>query len=95
MVACYMDEHELDLALEPALDSIDRATLALHMSRMVRRRADRIEQARVACATYEEALKALSALSQEVQRTQAWQHWAEEARHCLMLARNDLRRLGV
>jgi hypothetical protein len=90
-----MDEPELDAALEPALDGIDRATLALHMSGMARRRVDRIEQARVACATYEEALKTLSALSQEVQRTQAWQHWTEEARHCLTLARNNLQRPGA
>lgn len=95
MEACYMDEHELDLALEPALDNIDRATLALHMSRMVRRHADRIEQARVACATYEEALRALKALPQEIQSTDAWRNWTEEAQHCLTLAGTDLRRLGA
>lgn len=90
-----MDERELDVVLESALDSIDRATLALHMSRMVRTRADRIEQARVACATYEEALRVLSTLSREVQRTEAWQHWVAEARHCLTLVQADLQRLGA
>lgn len=95
MEVCYMDENELDMALEPALDSIDRATLALHLSRMARARVDRVEHARVACATFDAAIQELCTLSQEIQRTDAWRHWAEEARHCRTLAREELQRLGA
>lgn len=89
-----MDEQELDMALEPALDSIDRATLALHLSRMLSLPMERIEQAQQACTTYKSALRQLHTLSPDVRATTAWQHWEEEARHGFDFARATLDQLG-
>lgn len=90
-----MDEKELDLALEPALDDIDRATMALHLSRMVAPPGDGIEQAQQAYAAFEAALLALFALPRVMQTTTAWQHWSEEARHGIAVASDYLQRLGA
>ncbi len=90
-----MDEQELDLALEPALDTIDRATMALHLSRMVESPGDSIEQAQQAYAAFETALRSLFALPRVIQTTNAWQHWSEEARHGVALASEYLQHLGA
>lgn len=89
-----MDEQELDMALEPALDNIDRATLALHLSRMLPVPQERIEQAQRACTTFETALRQLHALSPDVRATTAWQHWEEDAQHGFDFARVTLDQLG-
>ncbi len=90
-----MDEQELDLALEPALDNIDRATVALHLSLMVDSPGDGIEQAQQAYDAFETALLALVALPRVLQTTIAWQHWSEEARHGIAVASDYLPRLGA
>lgn len=90
-----MDEQDIDLVLEPALDSIDRATLALHLSRMACSHADRVDQARQAYATFEAALQTLLVLPRMIRRTTTWQHWVAEARHGRTLAGEDIDRLGA
>lgn len=90
-----MDEQELDLALEPALDIIDRATMALQLSRIVNSPVDSVEHARQAHVAFETALFALFALPRVIRTTTAWQHWIEESRHGIALASEYLKRHGA
>lgn len=76
------DETATDRALEPALDAIDRATLALHLSHNVAAAAERIERARQAHDSFKLALDELENLVADdatYRENEAWQIWRDEA----------------
>lgn len=76
------EESEIDQALEPALEALDRATLALNLSHHVAVSTERIERARQACDTFQSSLHELDELAAHdatYLQNEAWQEWRAEA----------------
>lgn len=74
------DEH-IKVALADALDTIDRATLALQLSYSAQVSAERLAQARAARDAYSDALAALDEQTTAIRASALWQVWHVEARH--------------
>ena len=85
----------IDLELEAALDIIDRATLALHLSYNVTLHTERIGRAQQALAIFEAALAELDELEGDVKATDAWHKWYDEAQKGLNATNKRLEELGA
>lgn len=68
-------------ALAPALDAIDRATLAIQLSYAASVSAERLAQARTARDAYSDALAELDEQTAAIRASDIWQAWHDEARH--------------
>ncbi len=68
----------IDLALETALDTIDRATIALHLSHNVSSARERLERAHQARDGFAVALVELNEANPAIKTTEAWREWYEE-----------------
>ncbi|HLJ80774.1 MAG TPA: hypothetical protein VKT52_04745 [Ktedonobacterales bacterium] len=92
----FMDDmDDPDAQLDVAVEYIDWATLALHLSRSVTAQEERIERAREASMGFEEALRALREQSLAVRQTTAWRDWYAEAERGLATAAADRDDLGA
>lgn len=89
------EETDTDVALAAALEAIDCATLALHLSRHVAAQRERIERARQAQEGFTVALAELAEAPDAVCGTAAWHAWRDEAQGGLAAARERLAELGV
>jgi hypothetical protein len=79
------DKPELDAPLERALTALDRATLALTLSRDVQDHWERTEHLRQAESGFERALAQLDGAAQVIKQTASWKLWHEEAYQSLMI----------
>src|SRR5436190_23094659 len=77
----------LDIALENALEIIDRAMLALHLSHNLGDDVERISSAGLALDGFRAALTALDEVEDEVRSTETWHVWHEEAQRGIAVAR--------
>lgn len=77
----------IDLALESALEMIDRATLALYLSRHTTTCAQRLKFAQQALDTFAASLVQLEQMKEEMRVTESWQVWYEEAQKGLVSAK--------
>jgi len=88
-------EEAITRALEPALDAIDRATLALTMSHQIAPHAERLERARAAERAFADALSELDEIEEPaIRSSEPWQVWQAEARRGLAEAQERLEDLG-
>jgi hypothetical protein len=87
------EETEIDLALEPALEAFDRATIALHMS-TVNAQTERIKYAREALAGFKMALAELDDVENIVGSTISYQTWRVDIENGLLTAEKRLEELG-
>jgi hypothetical protein len=87
-------EEALEAALGGALEAIDRATLALHLSAHVATPAERLAQVRRARDGFHEALAALARAELSVKAMPAWGAWQAEAAGGLTAAEARLRDLA-
>jgi hypothetical protein len=78
--AAMIDDTEtaIDLALETVLATIDRATIALHLSRNVSSARERLERANQARDGFAVALVELNEANAAIKSTEAWREWYEE-----------------
>lgn len=82
-------------ALEPALDAIDRATLALAMSHQHAPTSEQIERAQTAEHAFSEALSILDEIEEHAIRdSEPWRAWQAEAKRGLVEAQERLEDLG-
>ncbi|MEO7002274.1 MAG: hypothetical protein ABI068_10625 [Ktedonobacterales bacterium] len=82
-------------ALEPALDAIDRATLALTLSHQIVPHAERLERARAAAQAFTDALSELDEIEEHaIRSSEPWRIWQSEARRGLAEAQERLLDLG-
>ena len=88
-----MDD-ESDMVLESALEAIDSATAALHLSRNVASHSERIHNAQQARQYFEQALAELKEVDDDIQAMQAWQDWYNEAQKGLKTSNERLEELG-
>jgi hypothetical protein len=77
----------IDMALEQALDVMDRAILALHLSRNTSDGAERIRFAGQALNGFTAAQSTLDQAEDEVRATETWQVWYEEVRKGIVSSR--------
>jgi hypothetical protein len=76
------EDTETDLALELALEALDRATLALNLSHHVGASTERVERARQARDAFQSSLDELDELAEQdasYRQNEAWQEWRAEA----------------
>jgi hypothetical protein len=88
-------ESEIDRKLGSALTTIDRATLALHLSRNADSQAERVERAQQAREGFISALTQLEKAAANLKAGDAWHAWHDEAQNGLITAQNRLTSLGV
>jgi len=86
-------DEESDSPFGQALATIDRATLALHLSHNARSHQERLLRAREARDAFALALGELEASA--APRTEAWRLWHDEAQHGVDTASQRLRLLGA
>lgn len=89
------EDDELDMLLGAAMEAIDSANLALHLSRNVRSHKERIEKARQALTNFEEALADLEEVDEYIRALHPWQHWHSKAQQGLAIATVRLEDLGI
>jgi len=70
----------VDMALERVLDVIDRAILALHLSRNTSDGVERIRFAKQALDGFTAAQSSLDQVEDEVRASESWHVWHEEVR---------------
>lgn len=80
--------------LETAITYIDRATIALHMSRGVQSAMERSEQARLARSYFDDALQELADFPAAIRATEDWQMWQAEAQRGMTAATKILVDIG-
>ena len=88
-------ESEIDRKLGSALTTIDRATLALHLSRNADSQAERVERAQQAREGFISALTQLDNAAANLKAGDAWHAWHDEAQNGLVTAQHRLSSLGV
>jgi hypothetical protein len=71
---------DVDMALDTALDAIDRGIMALHLSRNVLSAMDRLEQMYRARDNFAVALAELEEADNAIQVTEVWRMWYNEAK---------------
>lgn len=89
-----VQESDVDLALELALETIDKATIDLQLSYHVKSHAERIGRVRQARDGFNVALAELEEADEDIQATEAWREWYDEARRGLSAAAERLEALG-
>jgi hypothetical protein len=85
---------ESDMALDSALETIDAAVAALHLSRNVASHTERIKRAREARNSFEEALADLNEVDDDIRAIAVWQYWYDEAQKGVAAANERLEELG-
>ncbi len=88
-------ESEIDRKLGSALTTIDRATLALHLSRNADSQAERVERAQQAREGFISALTQLDNAAANLKAGDAWHAWHDDAQNGLVTAQHRLSSLGV
>jgi hypothetical protein len=88
------EENEIDAVLEPALTAIDRATIALHLSRDVISSLERSQRAHQARQDFKTALIELAEIEEHIKATDAWYVWHDEAQKGLESANERIAELG-
>ena len=86
---------EIERELGGALDAIDRATLALHLSLNAEAHAERVERTRQARDSFESALLLLDTVDSAFKAHDAWHVWHNEAQQGLIAAKQRLTDLGA
>jgi hypothetical protein len=86
---------DLDTRFEKALDALDRATLALHLSRSSDRFQDQIDHARQAHDKFATALHLLETADARERDDDAWHVWHAEARQGREAAAQILAQFGI
>lgn len=89
-----LEDDELSIVLETALDAIDRGSNALSLSTSVNSYTEQVRQARQALDYYGEAMKGLQRASRAIRRLPGWQQWHDEAQKGFGAARGQLDKLG-
>ena len=84
------DDANIDITLEGALTAIDRATLALTLSRDVDDHWERIDRLRQAERGFETALAWLDGATASIKHSSSWKLWHDEAYHNLTLVIQQL-----
>jgi hypothetical protein len=86
------EEHgeEFDLVFEHALDTLDRATMALHLSHSAPNRAERVRFGRQALEGFTGALAQLEQVEEHIRATESWRVWREEAQKGISSSRKLL-----
>jgi hypothetical protein len=95
MVTHDPDSTDLDVRFEKALDALDRATLALHLSRSSERYQDQIDHAQQAHDKFCTALRLLGTADPHEREDEAWQLWHAEAQEGRTAAAEILARFGI
>lgn len=90
-----LGENEIDRKLGSALTTIDRATLALHLSRNADSQAERVERAQQARDGFISALTQLDNAAANLKAGDAWHAWHNEAQNGFTTAQHRLTSLGV
>jgi hypothetical protein len=89
------EESEIDRKLGNALNAIDHATLALHLSRNADSQTERVERAQHALDGFVSALAELDKAAPTLKVSDAWHVWHDEAQNGLVAAQKRLASLGV
>jgi hypothetical protein len=89
------DYDESDLALESAIEAIDKGTIALHLSYNVSSHIERIERAQEACHHFEVAQAELDEVDDDMRMLAAWKYCSEEAQSRLIEVNERLEELGA
>lgn len=84
------DVEAVDMALESALATIDRATLALHLCRNAATSSQRTKFGQHALHYFDAALAELDGVEGEVRATVSWRVWRDEAQKGIASARKIL-----
>lgn len=88
------DYDESDLALEAAIEAIDKGTIALHLSYNVSSHTERVERAQEARYHFEAAQAELDEVDDDIRQLAAWKYCNQEAQSRLAEADQRLEDLG-
>jgi hypothetical protein len=94
-VAMSDETTELDIRFERALDTLDRANLALHMSQSSASFTDKIERAQQAHDGFRNAIRLLEKADTPTREDEAWQLWRTEAQQGRESAAQLLAQFGI
>ena len=86
---------EVDMKLERALATFDRAMIALHLSHSAQTQEERVEEAQRAHIGFEAALTALEKADPAFKLRDEWSAWYDEVQKGLVATRERLLSLGV
>jgi hypothetical protein len=86
---------ELDIRFERALDALDRANLALHMSQASVNFIDKIERAQQAHRGFQNAIRLLEKADAATHEEEAWRPWRTEAQQGHASAAQLLAQFGI
>lgn len=85
---------ESDLALEAAIEHVEKGTTALHLSRNVSSHSERVERTKEARSHFEAALAELEEVDGDMQLLAAWSYYQTEAQNRLAEVEERLEDLG-
>lgn len=85
---------ESDLALEAAIEHVEKGIIMLHLSRNVSSHSERVERTREARSHFEAALAELEEVDGDMQLLAAWSYYKAEAQSRLAEAEERLEDLG-
>ncbi len=85
---------ESDLALEAAIERIEKGTTALHLSHHISSHSERIERTKEARSHFEAALAELDEVDDDMRMLAAWSYYQAEAQSRLAEAEERLEDLG-